>query len=54
MNFSRSYRDHIPGALSLDKPNADGTITTTLANPVSSYKYLGVIIDPQVMLVSPT
>ena len=30
MNFPRSYRDHVPGGLSLDKPNADGTITTSV------------------------
>ena len=46
MNFSRSYRDTIPGPLRLDKPNADGSTTSSLTNPVSSYKYLGVIIDP--------
>ena len=47
MNFPRSYRDPIPGELALDKPNADRSVTTTLINPVSSYKYLGVIIDPK-------
>ena len=47
MNFPRSYRDPILGVLSLDKPNADGTVMTTLTNPVSSYKYLGIIIDPK-------
>ena len=47
INFPRSYRDPILGALSLDKPNAEGTITTTLVNAVSSYKYLSVIIDPK-------
>ena len=47
MNFSRSYRDTIPGPLRLDKPNADGSTTSSLTNPVSSYKYLGVIIDPK-------
>ena len=47
MNFPRSYRDPIPGALALDKPNADGSVMTTLMNPVSSYKYLGVIFDPK-------
>ena len=47
MNFLRSYRDTIPGALSLDRTNANGSITTSLTQPVSSYKYLGVIFDPK-------
>ena len=47
MNFPRSYRDHIPGGLSLDKPNADGMITTSVALPVLSYKYLGILFDPR-------
>jgi ribonuclease HI len=47
MNFPRSYRDIIPGALSLDKPNLDGSVTTSLTYPVTSYKYLGVIFDPK-------
>ena len=47
MNFPRSYRDPIPWALHLDKPNLDGSVTLSLTNPVSSYKYLGVIIDPK-------
>jgi ribonuclease HI len=47
MNFPRSYRDTIPRPLSLDKPNPDGSVTTSLTNPVSSYKYLGVIFDPK-------
>ena len=47
MNFPRSYRDTILGPLRLDKPNADGSTTSSLTNPVSSYKYLGVIIDPK-------
>jgi hypothetical protein len=47
MNFPRSYRDAIPGALSLDKPNLDGSVTTMLTHPVLSYKYLGVIFDPK-------
>jgi hypothetical protein len=47
MNFPRSYRDPIPGSLSLDKPNGDGTFTPSLTHPVTSYKYLGVIFDPK-------
>jgi ribonuclease HI len=47
MNFPRSYRDPIPGALRLAKPNLDGSITTSLVHPVASYKYLGVIFDPK-------
>ena len=47
MNFPRSYRDAIPGPLSLDRPNLDGSITTSLTHPVLSYKYLGVIFDPK-------
>ena len=47
MNFPRSYRDHVPGSLSLDKPNADDTITTSVTLPVLSYKYLGVLFDPK-------
>ena len=47
MNFPRSYRDHIPGGLSLDKPNADRSVTTSVALPVLSYKYLGVLFDPK-------
>jgi hypothetical protein len=46
MNFPRSYRDTIPGSLSLDKPNPNGTTTNSLTAPVISYKYLGVIFDP--------
>ena len=47
MNFPRSYRDPIPGPLRLDKPNADGLVTSSLTNPVASYKYLGIIINPK-------
>ena len=47
MNFPRSHRDHIPGSLTLDKPNADGSIMTSIALPVLSYKYLGVLFDPK-------
>ena len=47
MNFLRSYRDAIPGALSLDRTNADGMITTSLMQPISSYKYLEAIFIPK-------
>ena len=47
MNFPWSYRDAIPGALKLDRTNPDGTITNSLMQPVSLYKYLGVIFDPK-------
>jgi hypothetical protein len=47
MNFPRSYRDALPGNLSLDKPNPDGTTTNSLTAPVASCKYLGVIFDPK-------
>jgi hypothetical protein len=47
MNFPRSFRDPIPGPLSLDRPNPDGSVTMSLAHPVSSYKYLGVIFEPK-------
>ena len=46
MNFPRSYRDIIPGGLSLDKPNPDRSTSNSLTAPVISYKYLGVIFDP--------
>ena len=45
MNFPRSYRDAIPGDLLLDKPNLDGSVTTSAIKAVNSYKYLGVIFD---------
>ena len=47
MNFPRSYRDVIPGNLSLDKLNPDRTTTNSLTAPIASYKYLGVIFDPK-------
>jgi hypothetical protein len=47
MNFPRSHRDQIPGAISLAKPNPDGSATTSLVLPVASYKYLGIIFDPK-------
>ena len=47
MNFSRSYRDPIPGGLSLDKLNLNGSVTTSIMAPISSYKYLVVIFNPK-------
>ena len=47
MNFPRSFRDHIPEQLVLDKPNDDGSMTLTVTLPVQSYKYLGVLFDPK-------
>ena len=47
MNFSRSFRDSIPGPLSLNKLNPDGSVMMSLTHPVLSYKYLGVIFDPK-------
>ena len=47
MYFPRLHRDHIPGALSLNKPNPDSTVSMSLTHPVNSYKYLGVIFDPK-------
>jgi hypothetical protein len=47
MNFPRSYRDPIPGVLSLARPNPDGSVTSSLIHLVSSYKYLGIIFDPK-------
>ena len=47
MNFPRSYRNHILDRLPLDKPNADGLVTTSIALPVLSYKYLRVLFDPK-------
>jgi hypothetical protein len=45
MNFPRSYRDSIPGALSLARPSPDGSVMSSLVHPVSSYKYLDIIFD---------
>ena len=45
MNFPRSYRDPIPGSLSLDKPNQDGSTSNSLTAPVMSYKYLWIIFN---------
>src|ERR1700679_1106051 len=46
MNFPRSHRDVLPGNLTLDKTNLDGTVTTSSTKAVTSYKYLGVIFEP--------
>ena len=45
MNLPRSFRDHILEGLTLDKPNADRTITPSVVLPVLSYKYLPVLFD---------
>lgn len=47
MNFPRSYQDSIPGSLSLDNLNLNGSVTTSLTHPVILYKYLSVIFDPK-------
>ena len=47
MNFPRSFRDPIPGPLSLNRHNPDGSVTTSQTHPVASYKYLGVLFDPK-------
>ena len=47
MNFPRSYRDLIRGGLILDNPNEDGTVSSTVTLPVTSYEYFGVIFDPK-------
>jgi hypothetical protein len=47
MNFHRSFCDHIPGDLRLDKPNMDGMTSAITLQPVQLYKYLGVIFDPK-------
>jgi Reverse transcriptase (RNA-dependent DNA polymerase) len=46
MNFLHSHRDTPPGDLILDRPNADGSVSTSSMKAVDSYKYLGVIFDP--------
>ena len=47
MNLPRSYRDPIPGTLSLAKLNLDGSVSTSLLYSVSSFKYLGIIFNPK-------
>ena len=37
MNFPRTHRDHIPAGLTLDKPNEDGSVTSSVTLPVLSY-----------------
>ena len=34
MNFPRTHRDHIPARLTLDKPNEDGTVSSSITLPV--------------------
>jgi hypothetical protein len=46
MNFPHSHRDSLPGDLILDRPNLDGSVSTSATKAVGSYKYLGVIFDP--------
>jgi hypothetical protein len=46
MDFPRSFHDHIPGNLRLDKPNMDGMTSAITVQPVQLYKYLGIIFDP--------
>lgn len=45
MNWPRSHRDVIPGDLTLDRPNGDGSSTPSTVKTVGSYKYLGIIFD---------
>ena len=47
INFPRTHRDLIPARLTLDKPNEDSSVTSSVTLPVLSYKYLGVIFDPK-------
>jgi hypothetical protein len=46
MNFLKSYRDAIPKDLKLEKPNSQGIATISTVTTVTSYKYLGIIMDP--------
>ena len=46
MNFHRSHGEAPPANLILDKPDLDGTVSTSLIAAVNSYKYLGVIFNP--------
>ena len=46
MNFHTSHGEAPPANLILDKPNLDGTVSTSSVAVVNSYKYLGVIFDP--------
>ena len=47
MSFPRSFRDPIPGPLSLNRHNLDGLVITLQTHLVASYKYLGVLFDPK-------
>ena len=47
INFIRTHRDAIPDGLSLDWPNTDRMVSTSIALPVASYKYLGVLFNPK-------
>lgn len=47
INFLRTFRDLVLDGLSLDWPNADGTVMTSTTLPVMSYKYLRVIFNPK-------
>ena len=38
MNFPRTHKDAHPEGLSLDQPNDDSTISTSISLPVGSYK----------------
>ena len=46
MNWPRSHRDVIPGDLILNRPNGDGSLSSSTVKTVSSYKYPGVIFNP--------
>jgi len=48
MNFPRSLQEILPTDLELTRHNTDGSTTNQTINTVSSYKYLGVIIDPKI------
>jgi ribonuclease HI len=47
LNFPRSNNDITPTDLILTRINQDGSVTTQTINTVTSYKHLGVIIDPK-------
>lgn len=46
MNFPRSYRDPSPADLVLSKPGLNGTPIQLSVKTASQYKYLGVILEP--------
>lgn len=37
----------LPNGLKLDRTNSDGSVTSSITQPVTSYKYLGVIFNPK-------